>query len=161
MTLCALHWWYEFSSQASPRPFRRLKRQADAEAGARPCANMALNQRTSKDQLMRLKHLMNDRCHKLHFTWTRAFIYCIPKAHQDAVEIISSHISCRSRQQGPCLSLVVCDKGLDMSVKDFVGEIHAVYPLDLRKKTEKNAFIVWDTFQMYQSYSWCLTATGN
>lgn len=59
------------------------------------------------------------------------------KAHQDAVKVISSHISGRSCQQGPCLSLVVCDETLDVIVHQFVGEIHAVYPLNLQTETAK------------------------
>lgn len=59
------------------------------------------------------------------------------KVHQDAVKVISSHISGRGCQQCPCLSLVVCDETLDVIVHQFVGEIHAVYPLNLQKETAK------------------------
>lgn len=52
-------------------------------------------------------------------------------AHQNAVEGISSHIGGRSWQQGPSLSFVVCDESLDVVIHQFVGEIHAVYPLHL------------------------------
>ena len=51
------------------------------------------------------------------------------------MKVISSHISGRSRQQGPRLSLVVRDESLDVTVHYFVGEIHAVYPLDLQRET--------------------------
>lgn len=129
----------KFSSRASLWPFRGLKSQADAEAGTWTGANTALNQRTFRAQLMRLKHLMNDRWLKLHFIWMSAFVHGCPKAqaHQDAVKVISSHISSRSWQQGPRLSFVVCDKTLNMIVHQFIGKIHAVYPLNLRKKMPK------------------------
>lgn len=55
-------------------------------------------------------------------------------AHQNAVEVISGHIGGRSRQQGPGLSFVVCDESLDVDVHQFVGKIHAVYPLHLGHK---------------------------
>lgn len=52
-------------------------------------------------------------------------------AHQNTVEVISGHIGGGSWQQGPCLSFVVCDESLDVVVHQFVGEIHAIYPLHL------------------------------
>lgn len=58
--------------------------------------------------------------------------------HQDAVKVISSHIGGGSWQQGPRLTLVVCDETLDVIVHQFVGEVHAVYSLHLRKEKKKN-----------------------
>lgn len=63
------------------------------------------------------------------------------QAHQNAVKVISSHIAGRSWQQSPCLSLVVCDESLDVIIHQFVGEVHAVYPLNLQKENRKWATI--------------------
>lgn len=92
----------------------------------------------------------------------RALIHCCPKAkaHQDAVKVISSHISGRSWQQGPCLSLVVCDKTLDMIVHQFIGEIHAVYPLNLRKKTAEIQLLFLNLYFPNTSIIF-VRATGN
>lgn len=57
------------------------------------------------------------------------------QAHQDAVQVVSSHISGRTGEQRPRLALVVRDEALHLTVYLFVGQIHAVYALDLRKKT--------------------------
>lgn len=103
----------------------------------RPEQTRLRNREHPKNQLMRLKHLTNDMCQKLHSAWIKAFIHSCPKAHQDAVKVISHNISSGSWQQGPCLSLVVGDKSLDVTVHQFVGEIHAVYSLNLRRKTAK------------------------
>lgn len=65
------------------------------------------------------------------------------QAHQDAVQVVSSHISGRSREQRPRLALVVCDETLHLTVYLFVGQIHAVYALDLQKKTAIVDFYVW------------------
>ena len=66
------------------------------------------------------------------------------RAHQNAVEVISSHIGGGSWQQGPRLSLVVRDESLDVAVQQFVGEVHAVYPLNLRRKQTEmhSSFII-------------------
>lgn len=53
-------------------------------------------------------------------------------AHQDAVEVVSSHVGGGSRQQRPRLALVVSEEALHLAVDQFVGQIHAVYTLHLQ-----------------------------
>lgn len=65
------------------------------------------------------------------------------QAHQDAVQVVSSHIGGRSWEQRPRLALVVRDEALHLTVYLFVGQIHAVYALDLRKKTAIVNLYVW------------------
>lgn len=118
-----------------------------------------------KRQLMRSKHLMNDICHKLHFAWKTAFVHRCPKAqaHQNAVKVISSHITGRCRQKGPSLSLVVGDKSLYVIIHQFVGQIHPIYPLNLEGKSERGPWkIKVDITQKglrqlyYWYYYWCI-----
>lgn len=72
--------------------------------------------------------------------------------HQDAVKVISSHIGGGSWQQGPRLTLVVCDETLDVIVHQFVGEVHAVYSLHLRKENgkKKKKITHRSSFKMFQ-----------
>lgn len=53
-------------------------------------------------------------------------------AHQDAVEVVSSHVGGRGRQQRPRLALVVGEEALHLAVDQPVGQIHAVYTLHLQ-----------------------------
>lgn len=57
-------------------------------------------------------------------------------AHQDAVEVVSSHVGGGSRQQRPRLALVVRKETLDLAVDQFVGQIHAVYAFNLLGRGE-------------------------
>lgn len=53
-------------------------------------------------------------------------------AHQDAVEVVSSHVGGGSRQQRPRLALVVREETLHLAIDQFVGQIHAVYTFHLQ-----------------------------
>lgn len=67
-------------------------------------------------------------------------------AHQDAVEVVSSHVGGGSRQQRPRLALVVREETLHLAIDQFVGQIHAVYTFHLQvgeggKKTASVSFL--------------------
>lgn len=58
-------------------------------------------------------------------------------AHQDAVEVVPSHVSGGRRQQRPRLALVVREETLHLTVDQFVGQIHAIDALHLRSEEKK------------------------